>query len=133
MTDKKMIRDQQAEIDKLKQELQEMDKLKQELQERDAAEQERDAQHQVRQIEIDNLREQHEEAMNVIAKLNARATLTTTSTDLGDADASKPFLSMDKIVTLVQREIKNASSTDADSDDSGTESDSSYIGATSDT
>ena len=135
MTDKKMIQDQQAEIDKLKQELQEMDKLKQELQERDAAEQERDAQHQVRQIEIDNLREQHEEAMNVIAKLNARATLTTTSTstDLDDADASKPFLSMDKIVTLVQREIKNASSTDADSDNSGTESDSSYIGATSDT
>ena len=40
---------------------------------------------------------------------------------------------MDKIVTLVQREIKNAPSTDADSDDSGTESDSSYIGATSDT
>jgi hypothetical protein len=45
MTDKKMIRDQQAEIDK----------LKQELQERDAAEQERDAQRQVHQIEIDNL------------------------------------------------------------------------------
>ena len=50
-----MIQDQQAEIDKLKQELQEMDKLKQELQERDAAEQERDAQRQVHQIEIDNL------------------------------------------------------------------------------
>jgi septal ring factor EnvC (AmiA/AmiB activator) len=109
MTDKKMIRDQQAEIDKLKQELQEMDKLKRELQERDAAEQERDAQHQVRQIEIDNLREQHEEAMNVIAKLNARATPAATFTDLGDADASKPLLSMDNIVTLVQREIKNAS------------------------
>jgi len=60
MTDKKMIRDQQAEIDKLKQELQEMDKLKRELQERDAAEQERDAQRQVHQIEIDSLREQHE-------------------------------------------------------------------------
>ena len=128
-----MIRDQQAEIDKLKQELQEMDKLKRELQERDAAEQERDAKRQVHQIEIDSLREQHEEAMNVIAKLNARATPTTTSTDLGDADASKPLLSMDKIVMLVQREIKNASNTDADSDDSGAESDSSYIGATSDT
>ena len=53
-----MIRDQQAEIDKLKQELQEMDRLKQE---RDAAEQERDAKRQVHQIEIDSLREQHEE------------------------------------------------------------------------
>ena len=87
----------------------------------------------VHQIEIDNLREQHEEAMNVIAKLNARATPTNTPTDLGDADASKPLLSMDEIVTRMQLEIKNASNTDADSDDSGTESDSSYIGTTSDT
>ena len=132
MTDKKTIRDQQAEIDKLKQELQEVDKLKQELQERDAAEQERAAQRQVHQIEIDNLREQHEEAMNVIAKLNARVTPTITPTDLGDADASKPLLPMDEIVTRMQLKIKNASNTDADSD-SGTESDSSYIGTTSDT
>ena len=92
MTDKKIIRDQQAEIDK----------LKQGLQERYAAEQERDAQRQVQQIEIDNLREQHEEAMNAIAKLNARAIPTTTSTDLDDD--SKPFLSMDQIVTFVQKE-----------------------------
>jgi hypothetical protein len=42
-------------------------------------------------------------------------------------------MSMDQVVTLMQREIKNASNTDADSEDPGTESDSSYIGATSDT
>ena len=110
MTGKKMIRDQQAELTNWNKSSKKWTNWNKncELQERDAAEQERDAQHQVRQIEIDNLREQHEEAMNVIAKLNARATLTTTSTDLGDADASKPLLSMDKIVTLVQREIKYA-------------------------
>ena len=98
MTDKKMMRE-------------EIDKLKQELQNRDALEQE--------------LRQKHEEAMNAIAKLNARLT----STELGGTP--KPTLSMEEIVTTVKQEVQKASNADgnADSEDSGDESDSSYIGA----
>jgi hypothetical protein len=79
-----MIRDQQAEIDK----------LKQELQNRDAAEQE--------------LRQKHEGAMDAIAKLNARLI----STELGGTP--KPTLSMEEIVTAVKQEVKKASNADAD-------------------
>jgi hypothetical protein len=102
MTDKKMIR-----------------KLTQALHDRDAAGQERGAQRQAQQTEFDNLREQHEGATGAITKLTARA--ATTSTDLGGAP--KTILSMDRIVTLVQREVKNTSNADADADseDSGTE------------
>ena len=103
MTDKKTIREQQAEIDK----------LKQALKERDAAEQ--------------VLRQMHEKAVDDLAKLNARPVSTQVGGD------SEPTLSMDQIVTRVLNEVKKASNTDADSEDSGDESDSSYIGATSET
>ena len=73
MTDKKTIREQQAEIDK----------LKQALKERDAAEQ--------------VLRQMHEKAVDDLAKLNARPVSTKVGGD------SEPTLSMDQIVTRVLR------------------------------
>ena len=100
MTDKKTIREQKAEVDK----------LKQKLKERGAAEQE--------------LRQMHEKAVDELAKLNARPI----PTEVGGN--SEPTLSMDQIVTRVLHEVKKALNTDADSEDSGAESDSSYIGAT---
>ena len=103
MTDKKTIREQQAEIDK----------LKQALKERDAAEQ--------------VLRQIHEKAVDDLAKLNARPVSTWVDGD------SEPNLSMDQIVTRVLHEVKKASNTNADSEDSGAESGSSYIGVTSET
>ena len=81
MTDKKTIREQQVEIDK----------LKQALKERDAAEQ--------------VLRQMHEKAVDDLAKLNA----LPISTEVGGN--SEPTLPMDQIVTRVLYEVKKASNT----------------------